>query len=101
MRNRCQQVAFTIADGMEYIRAAVDAGLHIDDFAPRLSFFFGIGMDFFMNVAMLRRPLPVERRGKEVRRNKSAFAGAADTLPNLRLVVDRTGPVQQYCPDHP
>ena len=52
--NCVQQVAFTIADGMEYIRAAVDAGLHIDDFAPRLSFFFGIGMDFFMNVAMLR-----------------------------------------------
>jgi len=52
--NCVQQVAFTLADGMEYIRAAVDAGLHIDDFAPRLSFFFGIGMDFFMNVAMLR-----------------------------------------------
>ena len=52
--NCVQQVAFTIADGMEYIRAAIDAGLHIDDFAPRLSFFFGIGMDFFMNVAMLR-----------------------------------------------
>lgn len=52
--NCVQQVAFAIADGMEYIRAAVDAGLHIDDFAPRLSFFFGIGMDFFMNVAMLR-----------------------------------------------
>ncbi len=52
--NCVQQVAFTIADGIEYIRAALDAGLHIDDFAPRLSFFFGIGMDFFMNVAMLR-----------------------------------------------
>ena len=52
--NCVQQVAFTIADGIEYIRAAVEAGLHVDDFAPRLSFFFGIGMDFFMNVAMLR-----------------------------------------------
>ncbi|QSH41944.1 methylmalonyl-CoA mutase [Lentisphaerota bacterium ZTH] len=49
-----QQVAFTIADGIEYIRAALGAGLKIDDFAPRLSFFFGIGMDLFMNVAMLR-----------------------------------------------
>ncbi|MCP3965450.1 MAG: methylmalonyl-CoA mutase [Lentisphaerae bacterium] len=49
-----QQVAFTIADGIEYIRAAMNAGLAIDDFAPRLSFFFGIGMDFFMNIAMLR-----------------------------------------------
>ncbi len=49
-----QQVAFTLADGIEYIKAAISAGLKIDDFAPRLSFFFGIGMDLFMNVAMLR-----------------------------------------------
>ncbi|MBS0056488.1 methylmalonyl-CoA mutase [Yersinia sp. Marseille-Q3913] len=52
--NCVQQVAFTIADGIEYIKAAVHAGLNIDDFAPRLSFFFGIGMDLFMNIAMLR-----------------------------------------------
>ncbi|WP_413722467.1 methylmalonyl-CoA mutase [Sodalis sp. RH24] len=52
--NCVQQVAFTIADGIEYIQAALAAGLDIDDFAPRLSFFFGIGMDLFMNVAMLR-----------------------------------------------
>jgi methylmalonyl-CoA mutase len=48
------QVAFTLADGKEYIRAAIDAGLNIDDFAPRLSFFFGVGMNFFMEIAMLR-----------------------------------------------
>ena len=52
--NCVQQVAFTLADGIEYIKAALCAGLKIDDFAPRLSFFFGIGMDLFMNVAMLR-----------------------------------------------
>lgn len=52
--NCIQQVAFTLADGIEYIKAALSAGLKIDDFAPRLSFFFGIGMDLFMNVAMLR-----------------------------------------------
>ncbi|HFR4115182.1 TPA: methylmalonyl-CoA mutase [Yersinia enterocolitica] len=52
--NCVQQVAFTIADGIEYIKAALKAGLNIDDFAPRLSFFFGIGMDLFMNIAMLR-----------------------------------------------
>jgi len=52
--NCIQQVAFTLADGIEYIKAALFAGLKIDDFAPRLSFFFGIGMDLFMNVAMLR-----------------------------------------------
>lgn len=52
--NCVQQVAFTLADGIEYIKAAISAGQKIDDFAPRLSFFFGIGMDLFMNVAMLR-----------------------------------------------
>ena len=52
--NCVQQVAFTLADGIEYIRAALAAGLKIDEFAPRLSFFFGIGMDLFMHVAMLR-----------------------------------------------
>ncbi len=48
------QTAFTIADGIEYVKAALNAGMNIDDFAPRLSFFFGIGMNFFMEIAMLR-----------------------------------------------
>jgi len=49
-----QELAFTLADGLEYVRAALSRGLDIDDFAPRLSFFFGIGMNFFMEVAKLR-----------------------------------------------
>ncbi|MDQ3146343.1 MAG: methylmalonyl-CoA mutase, partial [Actinomycetota bacterium] len=49
-----QELAFTIADGMEYARAARRSGLGIDAFAPRLSFFFAIGMNFFMEVAKLR-----------------------------------------------
>src|SRR5690606_16650244 len=49
-----QELAFTIADGKEYARRAMAAGLDIDAFAPRLSFFFGIGMNFFMEVAKLR-----------------------------------------------
>jgi methylmalonyl-CoA mutase len=49
-----QELAFTIADGKEYVRRAIAAGLNIDAFAPRLSFFFGIGMNFFMEVAKLR-----------------------------------------------
>ncbi|MGX1198577.1 methylmalonyl-CoA mutase [Parvibaculum sp. MBR-TMA-1.3b-4.2] len=49
-----QELAFTIADGREYVRAALSAGLGVDDFAPRLSFFFAIGMNFFMEVAKLR-----------------------------------------------
>jgi methylmalonyl-CoA mutase len=52
--NSVLQTAFTIADGLEYIRAALNAGMEIDTFAPRLSFFFGIGMNFFMDIAMLR-----------------------------------------------
>ncbi len=49
-----QELAYTLADGIEYVRAAVDGGLDIDQFAPRLSFFFAIGMNFFMEIAKLR-----------------------------------------------
>jgi methylmalonyl-CoA mutase len=49
-----QELAFTIADGMEYVRAALDRGLTIDEFAGRLSFFFAIGMNFFMEASKLR-----------------------------------------------
>ena len=49
-----QELAYTLADGVEYVRAAIKKGLDIDSFAPRLSFFFGIGMNFFMEVAKLR-----------------------------------------------
>ncbi len=49
-----QELAFTIADGLEYVRAALSKGLSVDDFAPRLSFFFCIGMNFFMEIAKLR-----------------------------------------------
>ncbi len=48
------ELAYTLADGVEYIKAGLDAGLSIDKFAPRLSFFWGIGMNFFMEVAKLR-----------------------------------------------
>ena len=48
------ELAYTLADGVEYIRAGRDAGLDIDAFAPRLSFFWAIGMNFFMEVAKLR-----------------------------------------------
>ena len=49
-----QELAFTIADGIEYVKCALSKGLKVDDFAPRLSFFFAIGIDFFMEVAKLR-----------------------------------------------
>ena len=52
--NAVQELAFTLADGLEYARSAISRGLGIDSFAPRLSFFFGIGMNFFMEIAKLR-----------------------------------------------
>ncbi|MGY2117637.1 methylmalonyl-CoA mutase [Nocardia gipuzkoensis] len=48
------ELAYTLADGVEYIRAGIDAGMEVDKFAPRLSFFWAIGMNFFMEVAKLR-----------------------------------------------
>ncbi len=52
--NLVQELAFTLADGREYVRAAIARGMNVDDFAGRLSFFFAIGMNFFMEVAKLR-----------------------------------------------
>ncbi|QLC24569.1 methylmalonyl-CoA mutase [Parasphingopyxis algicola] len=49
-----QELAYTLADGMEYVRAAMAKGLDVDSFAPRLSFFWGIGMNFFMEIAKMR-----------------------------------------------
>jgi len=48
------ELAYTLADGLEYIRTGVEAGLDVDHFAPRLSFFFAIGMNFYMEIAKLR-----------------------------------------------
>ncbi len=52
--NLVQELAFTLADGREYVRAAIAKGMNVDEFAPRLSFFFCIGMNFFMESAKLR-----------------------------------------------
>ncbi len=52
--NLVQELAFTLADGREYVRAAIARGMNVDDFAGRLSFFFAIGMNFFMEAAKLR-----------------------------------------------
>lgn len=52
--NTALELAYTLADGKEYIRTALAAGLNIDQFAPRLSFFWGIGMNFYMEIAKMR-----------------------------------------------
>ena len=48
------ELAYTLADGVEYLRAGVAAGMSVDQFAPRLSFFWAVGMNFFMEIAKLR-----------------------------------------------
>jgi methylmalonyl-CoA mutase len=48
------ELAYTLADGLEYIRAGIKAGMHVDEFAPRLSFFWAIGMNHFMEIAKMR-----------------------------------------------
>src|SRR6056297_1762013 len=52
--NAALELAYTLADGKEYIRTALASGLHIDEFAPRLSFFWGVGMNFYMEIAKMR-----------------------------------------------
>lgn len=52
--NQVQELAYTLADGKEYIKTALERGLNIDEFAPRLSFFWSIGMNFFMEIAKMR-----------------------------------------------
>ena len=52
--NLVQELAYTLADGKEYVRTAIERGMDVDKFAGRLSFFFAIGMNFFMEAAKLR-----------------------------------------------
>ena len=96
------ELAYTIADGIEYARAGVAAGLDIDHFAPRLSFFWAIGMNFFMEVAKLRaaRLLWAALMQKNFAPKDAALAVAAHPLPDLRLVADRAGPLQQHRAHH-
>ncbi len=96
------ELAYTLADGVEYVRAGVAAGLPIDSFGPRLSFFFGIGMGFAMEVAKLRaaRLLWCELIEREFHAEGPAHAGAADPLPDVRLEPHRPGRRQQHRPHH-
>ena len=93
------ELAYTLADGVEYVRAGIKAGLDVDRFAPRLSFFWAIGMNFFMEVAKLRAArllwakLMKEFNPKDPR-SLSLRAHCAD----LGLVAGRAGRVQQRRP---
>ena len=90
-----QELAFTIADGREYAKQAMATGLDIDAFAGRLSFFFGIGMNFFMEVAKLRAARTLWHRGHDrPGRAIRTVENAADPLPDLRCLADRARPLQ-------
>ena len=94
------ELAYTLADGVEYLRAGLAAGLDVDRFAPRLSFFWAIGMNFFMEVAKMRAArllwakLLTQFNPKDPRSLQPAHP-----LPDLRLVADRAGRLQQ-CDAH-
>ena len=64
--NNTIELAFTIADGLEYVRTGLKSGMTVDQFAPRLSFFFGIGMNFYMVflfIEYFRKLLNFEQHG--------------------------------------
>ena len=91
------ELAYTLADGIDYARAGVAAGLDIDKFAPRLSFFWAIGMNFFMEVAKMRaaRMLWASLVKAEFAPKNRALAVAAHALADVGLVADGAGRLQQ------
>ena len=92
-----QELGFTLADGLEYARFAASRGLSVDEFAGRLSFFFAIGMNFFMEVAKLRAgAAAVVAHHDRPRRAEAGFEDAAHALPDVGRVAHRAGPVQQH-----
>jgi len=80
------ELAFTLADGLEYVRAAQARGLHVDAFAPRLSFFFAVGSDFFTEIAKLRAA-----RWLWSRRMRRHFAPADPASLRLRMHCQTSG----------
>jgi methylmalonyl-CoA mutase len=94
------ELAYTLADGIEYVRTGIAQGMQVDEFANRLSFFWGIGMDLFMEVAKLRAGrLLWAKMLKEVGAT-SPKSLAAHALPDQRLEPHRAGSVQQHRAHH-
>jgi len=83
--NLVQELAYTIADGREYVRAAIDAGMDVDSFAGRLSFFFAIGTNFFMEIAKLRAARTLWHRVME------EFGATSDRSKMLRTHCQTSG----------
>ena len=93
------ELAYTIANGLAYVKAGIAAGLDVDRFAPRLSFFWGIGMDLVTEVAKLQgRPRPLGAPHGGVRTEEFPLLHAQDALSDKRMDLDRTGSDQQRLP---
>ena len=94
--NQALELAFTLADGKEYVKTALAKGLDVDDFAGRLSFFWAIGMNFYLEIAKMRAArLLWCRIMKGFDAEEPQEPDAAHALPDLGLEPDRAGPVQQ------
>ena len=92
------EVAYTLADGLEYLRTGIKAGLNIDDFAPRISFFWGIGMNHFMEIAKLRAARVLWARiVQKFQPKESEIPCPSRTQPDFRVESGRAGPLQQRC----
>ena len=92
-----QELAFTLRDGMEYVDWALERGLAIDDFAPRLSFFFNAHSDFFEEIAKYRaaRQIWALRHARPLRRAQRAQPQAALPRADRRVLADVAAAVQQ------
>jgi len=84
------ELAYTLADGAEYVRAGMKAGLHIDAFAPRLSFFWAIGMNYFMEVAKMRAARALWARLMKEQGAKSPKSACATAIRAIYRTSART-----------
>ena len=90
------ELAYTLADGLEYLRTGVKAGLDIDEFAPRISFFWGIGMNHFMEIAKMRAARMLWAKLVKTFNPKNPKSLALRThCADFGLEPDGAGPVQQ------
>ena len=92
------ELAYTIANGLAYVKAGIAAGLDVDRFAPRLSFFWGIGMDLVTEVAKLRAGRVLWARHMAAFARRILAPRCSDALSDKRMDLDRTGSDQQRLP---
>ena len=89
------ELAYTLADGLEYVRTGLKAGIDIDSFAPRLSFFWAIGMNYFMEIAKMRaaRKIWAQMMTSFEPKNPKSL-GTTNTFANIWMEFNRTRSIQ-------